>query len=236
METAEIEKLAALEDSHWWYQERRFVLDKLLKQLGPPGRALDIGAACGGNTRILSQNGWAATALDYSAAGPEICRRRGVTAIRGDATRLPFSSSSLDLVVAYDVLEHIDEDAAVVQEVRRVLRPGGHFLIAVPADPALWSAHDDAVYHRRRYTPESLNHVISANRFEISRMWNWNVLMKPALKARRNRMDGSDLNLVPPTLNAMLTRIIRLERYLPVSNLPGVSLFLQAQAVPAVRS
>jgi SAM-dependent methyltransferase len=235
MQTAEIEKLASLEENHWWYQERRVVLNGLLKQLGTPGRALDIGAACGGNTRVLNQNGWQATALDYSAAGPEICRRRGVTAVRADATRLPFSPGSLDLVVAYDVLEHIDEDVLVVQEVHRVLRPGGHFLVAVPADPALWSAHDRAVDHRRRYTPAALNHVIATNQFEITKMWNWNVLMKPALKVRRNRMDCSDLNLVPPTLNAMLARIIRLERYLPLSKLPGVSLFLQAQALPTAK-
>jgi SAM-dependent methyltransferase len=236
MQTEEIEKLASLEEDHWWYQERRAVLNRLLKQLGNPGRALDIGAACGGNTRVLTQNGWRATALDYSTAGPEICRRRGVTAVRGDATRLPFSPGSLDLVVAYDVLEHIDEDAVVVQEVHRVLRPGGYFLVAVPADPALWSAHDDAVDHRRRYTPATLNQVISTNQFEISRMWNWNVLLKPALKARRNRINGSDLDLVPPPLNAMLTGVIRLERYLPLSKLPGVSLFLQAQALPATGS
>jgi len=234
MQPDEIEKLAALEDDHWWYQERRAVLAKLLKQFGTPGRALDIGAACGGNTRVLNENGWNATALDYSSTGPQICRERGVTAVQGDATRLPFAQGSLDLVVAYDVLEHIDEDTKVVQEIHRVLRPGGHFLAAVPADPALWSAHDDAVLHRRRYTSDSLTSVVSGNRFEISRMWNWNVLMRPVLKTRRNRISGSDLDDVPAALNTLLTGIIRLERYLPVSKFRGVSLFLQAQALPSV--
>jgi SAM-dependent methyltransferase len=236
VQSIEIQKLAALEGDHWWYQERRAVLNKLLKQLNSTGRALDIGAACGGNTQVLTDNGWHATALDFSSTGPQICRQRGVTAVRGDATLLPFSPQSLDLVVAYDVLEHIEQDAEVVQEVHRVLRPGGQFLVAVPADPTLWSAHDDAVEHLRRYTPESLDHVISGNRFEISRMWNWNVLMKPVVKAHRHRSLGSDLTDVPAALNAMLTGIIRLERYLPLSKLPGVSLFLQARALPSARA
>ena len=233
MQADEIEKLAALENDHWWYQERRVVLDRLLKRFGAPGRALDIGAACGGNTRVLMENGWDATAIDYSSTGPRICRQRGVRAVQGDATRLPFAQGSLDLVVAYDVLEHIDNDAEVVQEIHRILRPGGHFLASVPADPALWSAHDEAVLHRRRYTAESFSSVVAGNQFAISRLWNWNVLMKPALKVRRNKIAGSDLDDVPTALNAVLAGIIRLERYLPVSKLPGVSLFLQARAIPS---
>jgi SAM-dependent methyltransferase len=234
MEASEIEKLAAVEDGHWWYKERRAVLDTLLTRLASPGTALDIGAACGGNTRVLQKHGWQATALDFSATGPQICRQRGVPAIRGDATRLPFASTSLDLVVAYDVLEHIDNDVAVVKEVHRVLKPGGHFLVAVPADPDLWSAHDRAVGHCRRYTPESLDSVISGNHFEIRRMWNWNVLIRPVLKAHRNRIAGSDLDDPPALLNAIMTGIIRLERHLPLSRLPGISLFLEAQSVPAL--
>jgi SAM-dependent methyltransferase len=231
VETTEIEKLAALEDNHWWYRERRSVLAKLLKQLGSPGTALDIGAACGGNTRVLRDSGWQVTALDASEAGTQFCRQRGVTAIRGDATHLPFADMSLDLVVAYDVLEHIEDDAEAVREVRRVLRPGGHFLIAVPADPAMWSAHDEAVDHVRRYTIETLRSVVSGNGFQIADMWNWNVLMKPVLKLRRRHTIGSDLDVVPAAINRMLTGIIRMERYLPLSGLPGISLFLRAQAL-----
>src|SRR5664280_2271729 len=173
MHADEIAKLAALEDNHWWYQERRAVLDNQLKQFTTPGTALDIGACCGGNTRVLSDNGWRAMALDYSRTGPEICRTRGVTAVQGDATRLPFQTASLDLVVAYDILEHIEEDGAAVREAHRVLRPGGHFLVAVPADPALWSAHDVAVLHCRRYTAAGLSELIGGNGFAISKLWNW---------------------------------------------------------------
>ncbi len=63
---------------------------------------------------------------------------------------LPMRSGSIDLVVAFDVLEHILDDAAALREVERVLRPGGCLLVTVPADMDLWSAHDEAVGHVRR--------------------------------------------------------------------------------------
>ena len=233
LNTSEIEKLAALEDNHWWYRERRALLGQLLRTFTTSGAALDIGAACGGNTRVLQDYGWKATALDFSAIGPVICRQRGIPAIRANATLLPIATASLDLVVAFDMLEHVDCDDEVVREVHRVLRPGGRFLVAVPCDPALWSAHDEAVQHRRRYTADQLNELISGNHFHISRMWSWNVLMRPLLKIRRHWLKGSDLDDVSPLVNTVLGSVIRLERYLPVSRAPGASLFVEAQALPS---
>jgi SAM-dependent methyltransferase len=145
---------------------------------------------------------------------------------------LPFADNSLDLVVAFDVLEHIEDDHQVVREIHRVVRPGGTFLAAVPADPELWSAHDDAVLHLRRYTCERLSEAVPGSLFDVNNVWNWNVLMRPALKMRRQHLTGSDLDSVPPVLNSMLTAIIRLERFLPVSGMPGISIFLQAEARP----
>src|ERR1700676_1877689 len=234
MNAPELRKLAALEQNHWWYKERRAVLARLLNKLGAPGDALDIGAACGGNTQGLRDHGWKAVALDFSATGPSICRQRGIPALRAAATCLPRERCSMAPVVAFDMLAHVEHDVNVVREVHRVLRPGGQFLVAVPADPELWSAHDVAVLHRRRYTPAGLQEIISSNQFAISRMWSWNVLMRPALKMRRHRLSGSDLNSVPPALNAILSSIIKLERRLPLTRLPGVSLFVQAEALPSV--
>lgn len=181
---------------------------------------------------MLRDHGWNATALDFSAVGPQICHQRGIPAVRADATQLPVRTQSLDLVVAFDMLEHIDNDGDVVREVHRVLRPGGRLLIAVPSDPTLWSAHDEAVLHKRRYTAETLTEVIAGNQFRIMNMWSWNVLMRPMLKVRRHRLKSSDLDDVPALVNGILGCIIRLERYLPVSRAPGASLFAEAFALP----
>ncbi|MER7362099.1 class I SAM-dependent methyltransferase [Nonomuraea wenchangensis] len=229
METEEIRRLIALEDAHWWYRERRAILRRELRELGRPGVALDIGAAGGGNTRVLAEAGWDATATDMDESALEMARQRGVPAVRADARALPFGSGSVDLVTAFDVLEHVREDHLVTEEIARVLAPGGHVLIAVPCDMALWSAHDDAVGHVRRYRRESLTIVVEKAGLQVDRVWSWNVLLRPVVKWHRRRSVGSDLDKVPTLLNAGLSAVIRAERYLPVRSLRGVSLFLRAR-------
>ncbi|WP_431930640.1 class I SAM-dependent methyltransferase [Nonomuraea jabiensis] len=229
METTEIRRLIALEDTHWWYRERRAILRRELRGLGRPGRALDIGAAGGGNTRVLVEAGWAATATDSCATAVEVARQRGLKAVRADARALPFEPGSLDLVTAFDVLEHVREDHLVVEEIARVLAPGGHALIAVPCDMALWSAHDDAVGHVRRYARESLTVVVERAGLKVDRVWSWNVLLRPLVARHRRRSRGSDLRKMPLLVNAGLSAVVRAERYLPVKSLKGVTLFLRAR-------
>ena len=96
----------------------------------------------------------------------------------------------MDLVTAFDVLEHIEEDYLATAEITRVLRPGGTALIAVPADMALWSAHDVAVDHVRRYTRETLRTVIAKGGLVIEDMWSWNVLLRPAVAAAPQVVHG----------------------------------------------
>jgi SAM-dependent methyltransferase len=228
MQAAEIRRLTAVEERHWWYKERRAILGRELSRLPAPGVALDIGAAGGGNTGVLRTRGWQAFALDYSVTAAEIARARGLDAMRADARDLPVRSGTCDLVTAFDVLEHIDEDYLVTAEIARVLRPGGTALIAVPCDMALWSAHDDACGHVRRYDRAGLAEVIQKAGLTIDRMWSWNVLMRPVVAWRRRSLTGSDLDDPPRLVNGALTSIIVAERYLPVKALPGVSLMLRA--------
>lgn len=232
MEATEIHKLAALEDTHWWYRERRALLARALRRLSasgrPAGAALDIGAAGGGNTRVLRAHGWRPVALEYSQDGARIAAERGLATMRADARCLPLSSASLDLVVAFDILEHFDEDHLAVAEIRRTLRPGGSALIAVPCDMRLWSAHDVAVGHVRRYDRQRLTAVFEKAGLVIDELWSWNVLLRPVAAWRRRKSAGSDLDDLPGVVNLGLRAVITAERYLPVKSLPGVSLMLRA--------
>jgi SAM-dependent methyltransferase len=228
MEGTEVRKLAALEDGHWWYRERRHLLAQAIEGM-PPGRALDVGAAGGGNTRVLRAHGWDAAALEYGSDGAEVAHGRGLPTMRSDATSLPLADDSLDLVVAFDILEHLVDDDAAVREVHRVLKPSGTYLVAVPADPRLWSSHDEAVHHVRRYTRTTLVTLLERGGFDVTSVMSWNVLLRPVVAMRRRAKSGSDLEDLHPVVNLGLRTIITAERSLPVKGLPGVSLFVRAQ-------
>jgi SAM-dependent methyltransferase len=235
VEGTEIRKLAALEDRHWWYRERRAVLARELATLPAPGLAIDIGAAGGGNTRVLRAHGWRSVAVEYGDEGAQVAAERGLDVIRADARHLPFASGSADLVVAFDVLEHIEEDYLAVAEIHRTLAPGGTLLVAVPCDMNLWSAHDVAVGHVRRYHRDGLHTLVDKAGLTVQRLWSWNTLLRPVAAWRRRKSTGSDLTELSPVVNAALTAIITAERYLPLKTLPGVSLMLRATK-PATRS
>jgi SAM-dependent methyltransferase len=233
MEATEVRKLTELEDRHWWYRERRRLLAGYVADL-TPGTAVDVGAAGGGNTRVLQGLGWQVAAVEYGSPGAEVCASRSIPVLRGDATRLPLAPASLDLVVAFDVLEHIEDDKAAAASVFESLRPGGTFVIAVPADPRLWSAHDDAVGHVRRYTRQTLGDLLGGAGFEVEPMRSWNVLLRPVVALRRRSSTGSDLDHLPSVVNTALYAVIAAERYLPVQSLPGVSLFVRAHRPPTL--
>jgi SAM-dependent methyltransferase len=229
MKPAELQLLTSLEDRHWWYKERRAILARELRKLPAAGQALDIGAAGGGNTRVLQDHGWRALALEYSDSVADVAKARGISAIRADARDLPLKSAACELVTAFDILEHIDEDYLAAAEIFRVLKPGGTALIAVPCDMALWSAHDDEVGHVRRYSRTELVNLVQKAGLTVDDVWSWNVLLRPVVSLRRRKSTGSDLDEVPPLVNTALTALIVAERYLPTRSRRGVSLFLRAR-------
>lgn len=228
MDPKEIATLVRLEQRHWWYRERRAVLARLVADLSP-GSALDVGAAGGGNTQVLTSLGWSAVALEYSGDGALVAAQRGLSTLRADACHLPFADGSLDLVTALDVLEHLEDDAAAAAEIRRVLRPGGKLVVTVPVDPRLWSAHDEAVGHVRRYTRSSLLALVVRAGLEVESARSWMVLLRPAVALARRRSTGSDLDEPSRVVNVVLGGIVRLERHLPVGRMSGVSLVLRAR-------
>lgn len=232
MDVTELCKITELEERHFWYRERRAILARELRRLGRPSpgaRALDIGAAGGGNTRVMLAHGWRALATDGSEVAVATARQRGIDAIRADARKLPVGSGEFGFVAAMDVLEHIAEDHLVTQEIARVLAPGGTAFISVPCSMELWSAHDTAVGHVRRYERDSLAAVVEQAGLVIDRIWSWNVLLRPVVAWRRRDSSDSDMEQLHPLVNGCLTAILVAERFLPVKSLPGVSLMVRAR-------
>ena len=229
MEGTDIAATAAVEERHWWYRERRSIIARQVRRLGTPGRAVEIGAAGGGNSLVLRRLGWQVLATEYLPEGVAIARDRGLDAVRADARSLPVASGSMDLALAFDVLEHIEEDDLAAAELHRVLRPGGTLLVAVPCDMALWSAHDVASGHVRRYTRAGLADLVAGAGFAVEALWSWNVLLRPAVALARRRASGCSVTKVNPLANALFGGVVAAERLLPLGGLPGVSLMLRAR-------
>lgn len=230
MDDEEIAKSAALEQRHWWYAERRAMVRRTVREW-PAGRALDVGCGGGGNTAVLRDLGWSVSGLEYSPAGAEIAASRGLSVVRADATALPFADASFDLVMSTDVWEHIEDDGAIAGETARVLRPRGRALVAVPCSMKLWSGHDVALGHFRRYERDQLAAVVGGAGLEVVDMWSWNVLLRPVVRARRRKRQEAESEMEPvaPILNAGLRTAVALERVLPLRRLPGVSLVVVAR-------
>jgi len=229
VDSSDIAATTAVEARHWWYQERRSIIVRQARRLGTPGLAVEIGAAGGGNSLALQELGWRVIATEYLEEGVRIARERGLTAIRADARALPLASESFKLLVAFDVLEHIDEDYLAAAEIRRVLQPGGTALIAVPCDMKLWSAHDVASGHFRRYTRETLTAVVEKAGLTVEALWSWNVLLRPAIALAKKRASENHVKAVNPVVNTVLRGVVAAERYLPLGSLPGVSLMMRCR-------
>ncbi|MFF5258819.1 methyltransferase domain-containing protein [Actinomadura viridis] len=229
MDTIEIQRIVEVEHDNWWYRERRGILARELRRAGLPGLAVDIGAAGGGNTRVLREHGWRAVAVDCSETAVNLCLERGIDAHRGDACFLPLPSGEYDLAVALNVLEHVEDDRAAAGEIARVLRPGGSALVAVPCDMRLWSAHDVALGRVRRYSRSALTGLLEEAGLFVEQVWSWNVLIRPLVRWRRHRAPHcEDMARLHPFMNETLRLVTALERHLPVKSWPGVTLFARA--------
>lgn len=236
----ELRRQALLEDRHFWYAaRRRQVAQRLVASKAPGAWALDLGAGSGGNTRLLSAAGYLAVALEQDPVAAAASQARGLDVLRGDAELLPFPDETFDVVLACDVLEHLSDDAAASREVFRVLRPGGQFLITVPADPRLWSPHDVALQHHRRYTRATLRDLLESSCFVVDGLSSWMVLLRPVVTLRRRAgrvreltqddQPVSDLEEVSPPLNLLLGLALRLEhRVTWLRKHQGVSLIAEA--------
>lgn len=211
-----------VEGSHWWFVGRRRILSSFVKRIvstldNPQPRILDVGCGTGANLEMLAHFG-ETEGVDVSAEALDFCQTRGLQNVRqGEAERLPYEDKSFDLVTGLDVVEHLDNDVAGLQEMRRVLRSGGRALLFVPAFMFLWGVQDDISNHRRRYTLESLKNVVRQAGLQVEFASYANItFFAPILLGRLlMRMTGlrpaSENNLTVGFMNGVLGRIFGAE-------------------------
>ena len=156
----------AREDDSYWFQHRSRVLCGLAQHLGFPPAIWDIGAGNGSVSRAFQDAGIEAVAVEPSAAGAANAAARGVRSVLcAKLEDLALPAGCLPAAGCFDVIEHIEAPSAFLAEVARILKPGGLFLVTVPAMPALWSEFDDVSGHFRRYTRRGLDASLAEHEF-----------------------------------------------------------------------
>tara|TARA_B110000971_G_scaffold75653_1_gene77714 strand:+ start:19415 stop:20185 length:771 start_codon:yes stop_codon:yes gene_type:complete len=170
-----------LERKHWWFTARLDILESILtnkilkkdKRKGPLN-ILNVGVATGATTEMLSKYG-TVTSLEYDK---DCCKflfeKTGIKAINASVTDMPFQDHSYDLVCAFDVIEHVEDDNLAIHEINRVLKIGGNTFTTVPAFQTLWGDHDVLNHHFRRYKKRNYNDLFSANNIETNYLNHFN--------------------------------------------------------------
>lgn len=222
MQTDEFQALLSCDEHHWWYVGRRRVIHAQLSRLDVPTGASILDAGCGSGRMMdeLAQYG-TVSGFDFEEKGVAAARSRGHTDVQqGRLEEIPHPDAAFDLVTCLDVIEHTPDDVVSLRELHRVMRPGGHLLVTVPAYQSLWSSHDVANHHYRRYRRATLLPAATAAGWEpVTTTYFNSILFPPAavvrlaerLRGSAEARDESHLEMTPQRLDALLALPMRLE-------------------------
>lgn len=234
MEKKYYEEYYKLERTNWWFKVRNLILMERIATISGGKtdlKILNIGAGTGRTTELLQAFG-EVTSIEYDAYCVAFAQDKLPFEVHeGSILDLQFADQAFDLVCAFDVIEHVEDDGLAVREMKRVCRNGGHVIVSVPAFQFLWSHHDVINHHYRRYTMAGLkevfrkNHVQERKKGSIIYTTYFNTLLFPPVAAFRliaewlpkkliRRGTGADNNVVPEgsPVNRVLEGLFGIER------------------------
>ena len=242
MERVIYQHMEEFDGKHWWYRARRRILAALIRRevhLPPNAVVLDVGCGSGHNLPMLGEFGTVdAVELDDQARAIA-AQRLGRPVMNAPLPELDgVPDRHYDLIGAFDVIEHIQDDRGALESIAKKLKPGGTLLMTVPAHQWMWSSHDVLNHHKRRYSKGSLKRLIDGSPLKLRKVGYFNSLLFPVAVAQRmaSKLRGNedaDLALPPAPLNGALEAVFASERHL-VGRLPfppGLSLFAVASAI-----
>ncbi len=221
MQSAQFELHAEIEDRHWWFVARRQIMQSLIEQVLPPnGKStiVDVGCGTGGNLATLADS-YKCVGIDTSEDAITLARKKFPTVkfLQGLAPDdLGETAAEAKLFLLMDVMEHVEDDFALLSNLFAAAAPGAYFLITVPADMALWSPHDVSFGHYRRYTQPRLERVWRDLPAKPLLCSYYNSRLYPIVRAIRtkNRLlrksqgeAGTDFAIPSPRVNKTLERL-----------------------------
>ena len=236
------EFLFEMEQHHFWHLGRREIIYDLLQRIYrnrlPHINMMEIGCGNGSVLQFLKSKGVNIEGGDLFLEALQFCRRRvDVPLYQLDACNTPFGDGQYDVVGLFDVIEHIDDDEAVLKETYRICKSGGRVILTVPANRCLWSYFDVMSCHKRRYSKKELCQKLQRAGFTVEKVSFYVFFLFPVFflyRAVENmRSPNNDKELSSraevqtiPLVNKVFLGILRLEKLLiRNTNLPlGTSL------------
>ncbi len=224
MNSTEIHKMADMEGKYWWHIGKKHLVTSLIKHHfnnRTDLKILELGCGTGGMLGTLARFG-EVTGFDISPVAVDYCRAKGFEAVRvQDISTINVSGehTKYNLVLALDVLEHIQDDVLAMQKVHTLLANDGLFFVNVPAHKFLWSEHDEALEHKRRYHRVELIKKLTDAGFDIVSNSYFVSFISPIIILYRiwsnvfgkSAYPKTSYVLLPKKLNAFFVSLLKLE-------------------------
>lgn len=194
------------------------------------GRSLDVGAGNGFFSHELQKNKVCEIAVCQDIGYTE----RQLISNKGEPIKYvnEVTDGKFDLVLMIDVLEHVDQDQALVEKYIQFCKKDAHFIISVPASMLLWGRHDEYLGHKRRYTIDQLHSMLQKAGLDVININYFFFLIFPIVFLYRkfNRDNRSNLKMHGRAVNFLLKKICELEFFIAKKNrLFGVSVICFAK-------
>jgi SAM-dependent methyltransferase len=233
------EQYGDLEEWHWWFRGRRRIIESILSRELTVGRRRILSVGCGPAEGLAWLLPFAGSGGKVVGLDIDLTHARNINGniefVVGSLEDAPMQDASFDIVLALDVLEHLDDDSKGFREAVRLVKPKGLLLLTVPALPSLWGGQDVVSEHRRRYTKRSFVRLFEAAGLTEYQVQYFNTLLFPLVAAvrltrrsaglsgrHRSDFDDNRPGFVNDTLAWVFSTESRLRNYLPMPI--GVSL------------